>query len=106
MNEIKELLLLHSRIEELANGERFGANHYDFPPNINLFQILVEQFYSIASNMELEINMMRDILDGQRSLNRQFLFLQSRLCLNKFETMKNIFIEIDQIMTNIKNSTI
>lgn len=100
--KIKELSQLHSRIEELANSERFGANHYDYPPNINLFEILVEQFYEIASNMEWEINLMRDILDGQHSLNRQFMFLRSGLCVNKFETMKNIFSKIDQIMIKIK----
>lgn len=98
----KELAQLHSRIGELANGERFGPIHYEYPPNINLFEILVEQFYEVASNMEWEINLMRDILDGQRTLNRQFMFLRSELCVNKFETMKNIFSEIDQIMIKIK----
>ncbi|MBR0263607.1 MAG: hypothetical protein IJQ60_06970 [Prevotella sp.] len=101
--KIKELSRIHSRIKELANGERFGANHYDYPPNINLFEILTSQFYDIASNMEWATNTMNAILDGQHSLNRQFMYLRSRQCLNKFETMKDVLSEIDQIMNDIKN---
>jgi len=98
--KIKDLSRIHSRIKELVNGERFGANHYDYPPNINLFEISVRQFYDIASNMEWTSNI---ILDGQRSLDRQFMFLRSHQCINKFETMRGILSEIDQIMTDINN---
>lgn len=103
MNKVKvdELQKLYHQIKELANGERFGANHYDYPPNINRFELLVGQFYTIASNMEWPIKVMGDILDGQHSINRQFMYLRSRQCANKFETMKNIFSEIEQIMNEI-----
>lgn len=101
-DKVEELVRLHARIEELANGERFGANHYDYPPNINLFEILVDQFYDKASNMEWPIAILREILDGQRSLNRQFMHLRNRQCLNKYEAMRNIFSEIDRIVTHIK----
>lgn len=102
VTQIEELQQLHHQIEELTNGERFGANHYDYPPNINRFETLVSQFYDIASNMEWPLKVLRDILDGQHSLNRQFMNLRSRQCTNKFEAMKNIFSEIDQIMNEIK----
>ena len=98
--KIKDLSRIHSQIKELANGERFGANHYDYPPNINLFEISVRQFYDIASNMEWTTNI---ILDGQRSLDRQIMYLRSRQCINKFEIIRNILSEIDQIMNDIKN---
>ena len=99
---IEELSRLHDQIEELANGERFGANHYDYPSNINLFELLVEQFYDKASNVECPINILRNILDGQGSLNRQFIYLRNRQCINKFEAMKNIFSEIDHMMIELK----
>lgn len=103
MNKVKvdELQKLYHQIKEFANGERFGANHYDYPPNINRFELLVGQFYAIASNMEWPIKVMGDILDGQHSMNRQFMYLRSGQCTNKFETMKNIFSEIEQIMNEI-----
>lgn len=44
--------------------------NYRMDGDLNLFEILVGQFYEIASNMEWEINLMNDILDGQHSLNR------------------------------------
>lgn len=101
--KIKELSQIHCRIKELVNGERFGANHYDYPPNINLFEILTTQFYDLASSMEWATNIMNDILDGQHSLNRQFMYLCGRQCIYKYEAMKGILSEIDQIMNNIKN---
>ena len=58
--------------------------NYRMDGDLNLFEILVGQFYEIASNMEWEINLMNDILDGQHSLNRQFMYLRSELCVNKF----------------------
>lgn len=105
MDEIKieELSRIHRQVKELANGERFGANHYDYSPNINLFETLTTQFYEIASNTDCTANIKKAILDGQHSLNRQFMFLRSRQCENKFEAMKGIFSEIDQIMNNISN---
>ena len=99
---MEELSHLHNRIEELANGERFGANHSDYLPNINLFELLVEQFYDQASNMECSPNVMMIILDLQRSLNGRFMYLRNRKCINKFEVMKSIFSEIDQVMTELK----
>lgn len=100
--KLAELSRLQVQIEELADGERFGANHSDYPPNINHFEILVERFYSIASDTKCSIKVMRDILDGQHSLNRQFMHLRSRQCVNKFESMKYIYSEIEQIMNKLK----
>ena len=100
--KITELSKLQDQIEELANGERFGANHNDYPPNINQFEALVEMFYSIASDMQCSIKVMRVILDGQRSLNRQFMNLRSSQCVNKFEAMRCIYSQIDQIMNELK----
>ena len=97
----EELSRLYSRIEELVNGEKFGANHYDYKPNINLFEKLVEQFYDIASNMECPVSLLEGILDGQHSLNRQFMYLRSYQCTNKFGAMKKIYSEISQIMNEI-----
>lgn len=100
--KLTELSRLQVQIEELANGERFGANHYDYPLNINHFEVLVERFYCIASEMDCSIKVMRDILDGRHSLNRQFMHLRSRQCVNKFEAMKCIYSEIEQIMNELK----
>lgn len=98
-----ELLQLYNQLKELSNGERFGGNHYDYSPNISLFEKLTSQFYDIASNMEWPTTIMNAILDGQRSLNRQFMFLRSHQCVNKFEAMNYILSDIDQIMNNIKD---
>ena len=100
--KMEELSRLHNRIEELVIEERFGANHSDYLPNVNLFELLVGQFYDQASKMECSPNVMMIILDRQRSLNGQFMYLRSRKCINKFEVMKNIFSEIDQVMTELK----
>ena len=101
--KIKELSRIHSRIKELANGERFGANNNDYPPNIGLFEELSSRFYEIASNMEWPTNTMNAIMDGHNSLNRELMYLRSRQCINKFETMRNILSEVDQIMNDINN---
>ncbi len=100
MDEIRmdNFSMIYSQIEELANGERSGANHYDYPPNIDLYETLVRQFYETASRTECTIDVMETILDGQRSLNREFMYLRSRQCINKFEAMKNILSEIDSII--------
>lgn len=74
--------------------------NYRMDGDLNLFEILVGQFYEIASNMEWEINLMNDILDGQHSLNRQFMYLRSELCVNKFGRIgqkKFIFYAIKKI---------
>lgn len=105
MDEIKrkELSRIHSRIKEIVNGERFGANHNDYPPNIGLFEELTSRFYDIASNMECPTNIMNTIMDGHHSLNREFMYFRSRQCINKYETMRKILSEIDQIMNDINN---
>ena len=38
--------------------------------NLSIYHFIENDFYEIASNMEWEINLMNDILDGQHSLNR------------------------------------
>ena len=99
---IEEILKLHHRIDELANGERYGANHQDYKPNINSFEIMVNRFYELVGEMELPYGIMQDIMDGQESLISQFLALRSNLSTNKYEQMRFIFSRIDQITNDIK----
>ena len=98
LNILKDLENLYNEIGQMANGERFGANHSDYKPDINRFERLVYSFYEIVSTLELPINTMRDVIDGQNSLNRQFMVLRCVSDNNKYETMKNIFSEIEQLM--------
>ncbi len=100
---IEEILKLHQRIDVLANGERYGANHQDYKPNIKMFELLVNRFYNVVGEMELPYEIMQDIMDGQESLINQFLTLRSNLCTNKYEQMRYIFSGIDQITNDIKH---
>lgn len=98
---LKELRCLQGQIEELVTDERFGANYKDYPPNINQFEKLVYSFYEIASNQEMPIDILQCVLDGKGSLNRNFMFLRGKTCTNKFEKMRLIYSEINQIMNGL-----
>lgn len=95
---LDELKIYVIEISKIANGERFGANHSDYKPDINRFEHLVYRFYEIVSSQELPIRILQGVVDAQNSLNRQFMGLRNVNAINKFETMKNIFSEIDHIM--------
>jgi len=98
---LDELRCLYWQIKELVNAERFGANYKDYPPKINRFELLVYRFYELASNQTMPKDTLQYVLDGKSSLNRRFMHLHGKMCSNKFEEMRLICSEIDQITKDL-----